>query len=143
MNYVIVACIATILISVFENILKIVAPQKALLWAILAIILIIMVQNANYKVAVAQQSDNKALVDTIKSLQAINISIKSKLESTSNQLEMQGNILKDIRTAMQKSNFRYDSINLRIVSIAKSQFYMPHSTFNAPVQQGNGNTQNN
>lgn len=116
-------------------------------WVIL--ILVVLMQALQFTTSYMQESDNKNINDSLGVLHRTENSMGVKID---NLLTTHTNdsIFRDVLTRtidstnqlIKKSNLIYKNGKL-VPQIIKSQFNLPNARFNAPVQQGNGNTQNN
>lgn len=120
--------------------------KKKALW-ILAVI--IFTQSAQFATSLIQENENSELIDSV----GVSNRRNAVIEENVNQLLINHNndsialavissSLDSVNELIKESNLIYKNGKL-VPKIIESQFYLPAAKFNAPVQQGNGNTQEN
>lgn len=116
-------------------------------WVIL--ILVVLMQALQFTTSYMQESDNKNINDSLGVLHrtetSMGVKIDNLLTTHTNDSIFRDALTRTIDSTKQlikKSNLIYKNGKL-VPQIIKSQFNLPNARFNAPVQQGNGNTQNN
>lgn len=136
-----VATVATAILQYYTKRLK--NKELANKLAGAGVIIVIIASLSTFILAIRQDEDNNDLRDSVSSLKKSNDVIGSTLGDVQKQLYETSQELENIENAIKKANLKYDPSKNRIIKTVNSQFNLEGATFNAPVQQGNGNIQRN
>lgn len=123
-------------------------------WVIFGVI--IFMQALQFSTSYIQESENHNINDSLGRLNTNNYLIGEKMNNLLITHENDSSSLAAIKKSLDSSKGSLDSTILLIKEsnliykngklipkVINSQFYLPNAKFNAPVQQGNGNTQDN
>jgi len=117
--------------------------------AFAVLIIVILIEGLQFTTSYIQQSDNSNINDSLGILHRtetlMGVKIDNLLSTQNNDSISREALTKTLDSTnllIKKSNLIYKNGKL-VPEVINSQFNLPNAKFNAPVQQGNHDTQNN